>query len=65
MKGELKDPNVLPPGHTREDYDFDYADGTRGPIRLQGWTGPWGEVKPPAVWCVEHGWEDEITEEAT
>lgn len=42
-------PNVLPRDHTREDYDFEYADGAMAPIRV-------GDT----VWCIRHGWEREI-----
>lgn len=51
-------PNILPPDHTREDYDFERSNGT-GPIRLLGHRGKWTSI-PPSVWCKRHGWEDEL-----
>ncbi len=49
-------PNVLPPDHTREDYDFDYKEGVRVQIRIAG--------SPSMVWCKRHGWEEELSAEA-
>lgn len=57
-------PNVLPAGHTRADYDFDYADGEWGPIRVSRQTNPQIFLDLPAlIWCRRHGWEREILPE--
>lgn len=57
-------PNVLPRGHTREDYDFEYADGTWGPIRVPELfslhAGTVERLTYDSVWCKRHGWEREI-----
>lgn len=55
-------PNVLPPGHNREDYDFDYKDGVSGPIRIGGICVPTAFIDiPQEVWCKRHGWETELS----
>jgi hypothetical protein len=61
-KGEvMADLNVLPEHHTRDDYDFDYRDGSMGPIRLPAEHNPAIFYSRGAmVWCKRHGWEDEI-----
>lgn len=53
--------NVLPPDHTREDFDFEYKDHSMGPIRVRGYES-FGVVQPTVVWCIRHGWENEIEE---
>jgi hypothetical protein len=56
-------PNILPPAHEREDYDFDYDDGVAGPIRSHAVDIPDIPIHIAAkVWCRRHGWEEEMTE---
>jgi hypothetical protein len=54
-------PNVLPVNHKRDDYDFDYRDGTWGTIRLSAVNNCLVPIDLPAqIWCRRHGWEKEI-----
>ena len=56
-------PNVLPPRHDRDDYDFEYNDGVWGPIRIGAIDVPDVPINIPAkVWCKRHGWEIELDE---
>lgn len=61
-KTEHHTPNLLPPNHSREDFDFLYGDGVWGPIRIGGIHIPEIPVSiPAAVWCKRHFcWEDEV-----
>jgi hypothetical protein len=55
-------PNILPPGHTRKDFDFKYQDGVMGPIRLARQKNDSIFLDIPAkVWCIRHThWENEV-----
>lgn len=59
MPIDLYSPNVLPPDHTRDDFDFDYREDLRVPIRMAS-----RDHLLPMVWCKRHGWEEEVLDVA-
>lgn len=56
----MTQPNILPPNHTREDFDFTFVDESVGPIRVRSYTVGFTTI-PATVWCRKHlTWEDEV-----
>lgn len=58
-------PNLLPPEHARDDYDFlNEQTGAMVVIRVPRIVEPYIFVNiPPRIWCKRHGWENELFEE--